>query len=201
MPSCMIHIAAAVECNQEIPERFLIGSIAPDAITMDFKTKDLTHLRNIEDDCERLEALKKYALSIDMNDYFYAGAILHLYLDCLWDSSALREFKNMNNNDVNLWFHPYRNEISIASEWIYHTCGWSQRAFKKMLEYDVSKCPPLKYISNGDIEDYIIRNYKWHEENSRGPSKIYTPEYVSEFTKKAVSGFREMMAEIHVSIY
>lgn len=198
MPSCMIHLSAAAEYNPDMPVRLMIGSVAPDSINKDFKIKDVTHLRNVERESERVDALRLLALSFDMSDDFYVGVILHLYLDCLWDYTALKDFREANNNDLNLWFHPYRNEISIASEWIFHHCGWSRKVWNEMLTYNVADCPCLEHCSCDDLNDYLTRNHRWHVEHHGGPSLIYTPEYVDSFTVKAVSGFRDFMNNIIV---
>lgn len=189
MPSCMIHLSAAARYLPAMPVRMMLGSVAPDAIQRDWKTKDISHFRNIESQEARLCALREYADSLNMTDVFYQGVLLHLYLDYKWDTTALREFKALHENDPAKWFQPYRNEISIVSEWLYHHTAWSRVVWRQMLAYDVSLCPPVLFVSNEDIRDYLRRNFQWHEKNVRGPSEVYSPEYVETFITSSVEEF------------
>ena len=195
MPSCMIHLSAAVRYSPVMPVRLMLGSVAPDAIQRDWKTKDSSHFRNVEGREARLCALRAYADSLDMTDVFYQGVLLHLYLDCLWDDTALREFKNLHENDPAKWFRPYRDEISAASEWLYHHTAWSRMLWRRMLAYNISLCPPVRYVSNEDLCDYLRRNFQWHEENARGPSAVFSPEYIESFIVSSVHGFTHWLGK------
>lgn len=41
-----------------------------------------------------------------------------------------------------------------------------------------------------DIAHLIISNRKWHKENNIGPSLVFTPEFINQFTSHVVIEFK-----------
>jgi hypothetical protein len=199
MPSSMIHLLAAAEYLPSMPARFMIGNLAPDATKRGFKEKDLTHLRQFADERERLCELEKYARSMDLTDEFYVGVILHLYEDCLWDCSALKDFKEARGSNAEDWFVPYRTEISITSQWLYHNTSWSERVWTDMNAYTIAaNCPPIMFTSSADIDEYIARNFIWHRDNIVNAPEIFTPDYIYAFVKSSVESFKSWSKRIFI---
>ena len=195
----MIHLLAAAELTPSMPARFMIGNLAPDATTRTYKEKDLTHLRQFSDEDTRLAELKKYAESMDTTDEFYVGVILHLYEDCLWDCTALKDFKSSYIGKEEHWFVPYRTEISITSQWLYHNTDWSEELWTEMSAYPIAeKCPSIMFTSNTDISDYIPRNFIWHRDNIVNAPEIFTPDYIHAFVKSSVDSFKIWSTDIFV---
>lgn len=190
MPSSMIHLLTAHKYHPEASVLFRIGNIAPDSVS-EREEKDKTHLRNRPD---RLNALRELALTMDLSDDFSKGILLHLFLDYYWDSSPMRNFIE-NHKDGN-WFFDYRNEIGIASAWLFHHIGWSRRAWDEMAACPMSAYGHVQWIVKEDVADFIDRNNKWHAENDIGPSSAFTPDFIEEFTDKVAAEFKNWLKDI-----
>jgi hypothetical protein len=173
---------------------FWIGNIAPDCIS-GWKEKDRLHLRDRED---RLNALGEMALTADLHDDLSRGIILHLYLDYKWDISSFKRYFEEHRDDDN-WLLNYRNEISLASAWYYHHLEWSRQVWDDMMECTEFICDKNFGYSSKDITDYIHRVYKWHDENNIGPSSVYDPDFIEEFTDKAMTDFRNWLTEYEIN--
>ena len=147
MPSSMIHLLAAYKYDPKSSVAFFIGNIVPDIIS-EWKEKDRSHFRDRKD---RLNALKELANTININDDFNRGVLLHLYLDYKWDTYPMKKFKEGFEKDT--WFRPYRYEISLAGAWLYHNRDWSKDLWEKIIS-----CPMTSYENNFGYEKriYII---------------------------------------------
>ena len=186
----MVHLLLARKVDPDAPTLFYIGNIAPDAVS-EWKIKDKTHFRDIED---RTDTIKDLALHLDINDAFSHGVLLHLFLDWKWDIGPFAKFKAEREGTD--WFKAYRHELSLSGIWLYRRKPWSNVIWKNMAETDPSCFGHLDYISREDISRYIRRNYVWHEESNFGPSSVFTHEFVESFTDKAAPDFAEWKKEI-----
>lgn len=190
MPSSMVHLLTAYKYDPKATVAFLIGNIVPDIIT-EWKEKDRTHLRDRPD---RLCALKELAATMNMQDDFEKGIILHLFLDYKWDVNPREEFTKRYEGYT--WFEPYRHEIALTGAWLYHHTDWSERVWKELISYPLADFENNKYDEN-EIKKFIVRNYKWHNENYIGPSLYFTPELIEEFTSKVAVEFRDWLDVIN----
>jgi hypothetical protein len=191
MPSSMIHLLAAYKYNPKANVEFWIGNVAPDSVS-EWKAKDKTHFRDRED---RKEALKELAATMNLNSEINQGILLHLFLDFHWDSEPMSNFKKgYKNND---WFKPYRNEIALAGAWLFHNTKWSRDIWEDMIKYPETLYEQIPGVVKEDVTDFLIRNNKWHLENNIGPSTVFTPSFVEEFTDKVVADFREWLIKIY----
>jgi hypothetical protein len=190
MPASMVHLLLARKVYPDAPTLFYIGNIAPDAVT-EWKIKDKTHFRDIED---RTDTMRDLALGLDLSDAFSNGVLLHLFLDWKWDIGPFEKFKAEREGTD--WFKDYRHELSLSGIWLYHRLPWSKALWKDMAETDPSRFGKLDYVTREDIGRYIRRNYHWHEENDCGPSSVFTPEFVNSFTDKTALNFIEWKKEI-----
>lgn len=190
MPSLMIHLLTAYKYNPNASAAFWIGNIAPDSVS-EREEKDKTHLR---DKPERFNSLRELALTMNLHDDFSKGILLHLFLDYYWDSYPMRNF--IENYKGDNWFPIYRQEIALAGGWLFHHTDWSKTVWDEMLA-----CPLMVYenvhgIVKGDINDFIIRNSKWHVESNIGPSSVFTPDFIEEFTSKVAIDFKNWLENI-----
>lgn len=191
MPSMMIHLLTAHKiCADEDP-LFCIGTVAPDAISAR-EDKDITHFRTLKN---REKALVNLALNVKCT--FDEGVLLHLYLDWLWDNKPLRNYAETHTDDN--WFISYRHEIALASSYIYHSKSWSEKVWQKMLSCQKQTYGKAPGASDGEVEAFVKRNYKWHSENNIGPSTAYSPLFVEEFTSHAAEKFSAWYNSIKVS--
>ena len=102
MPSSMIHLSVAKRINSNTEIDFYIGNLAPDSI-LDSKKKEENHLRN---NPNREIALKEFTSTIDKNNVYLKGIVLHLFVDWKWDTLMMAEFAKKNGDG---WFPKYRN--------------------------------------------------------------------------------------------
>lgn len=82
---------------------YYLGNIAPDAVS-DWKKKDLTHFRNLEN---RRDALDDLARKIDPTDSFAEGILMHLYLDWKWDLKDTLIYYDYLKKQTSLQHHEY----------------------------------------------------------------------------------------------
>ena len=130
---------------------------------------------------------------MNLSDDFSQGILLHLYLDYWWDFYALRSY--IENFKDNNWFQPYRNEIGLASAWLFHHTDWGTKVWDEMTECPMSAYENGHGIVKQDVANFINRNNKWHIENDIGPSTAFTPDYVEEFTSKVAINFKNWLQE------
>ena len=158
IPSSMVHLLTAYKYNQDSSTAFLIGNIAPDII-QGWKEKDRDHLRDRPD---RLKALEELTGTMNLEDDFELGIVLHLYLDYRWDTFPREEF--IKGYEGLTWFDPYRYEIALSGAWLYNHMDWSKRIWLEMMAYPLETLVNSKGYKKEDIAEFLERNYKWHEE-------------------------------------
>ena len=188
MPSCMIHLYAAHLLREGRGVLFCVGAVAPDAIE-DWRAKDRTHLRGVPD---RAAALMAIARETDPRDDFAEGALLHLYADWRWDRDQLaRYWASLGGRpEGGDWVPYYRNEISLASAWIYHHSPWALPLWAELLAVPPEQYGPLPGMKREDIRAYLTRNFQWHEEHPGPPSALYPPEEAEAFVSETVKGYQ-----------
>ena len=188
MPSCMIHLHTAHLLRNGRGALFCAGAVAPDAID-DWRAKDVTHLRDVPDRLARLAAI---AQETDSRDDFAEGVLLHLYADWRWDKDQLeRYWATLGGRPPGGgWVLSYRNEISLASAWIYHHSPWARTLWEELLALPVEQYGPLPGMEKSDVRAYLTRNYKWHEGHPGPPSAFYSPQEVEEFVIGTVEGYQ-----------
>ena len=194
MPSCMIHLHAAHLLRGVRGVLFCAGAVAPDAID-DWRAKDRTHLRDVPN---RAEALAEIARHTDPRDDFAEGALLHLYADLRWDGDQLaRYWASLGGRPENgNWVPAYRNEISLASSWIYHHNPWPRALWEELLAVPAEQYGPLPGMDKNDIRAYLTRNSRWHEEHPGPPSAFYPPEEAEAFVLETVKGYESWRSTI-----
>ncbi|OGI07948.1 MAG: hypothetical protein A2Y40_06445 [Candidatus Margulisbacteria bacterium GWF2_35_9] len=189
MPSVMIHLLTAYKLFADTDPLFYIGAIVPDAVATR-EEKDITHFRTIQNRENELINLAKSS-----KKSFDEGILLHLYLDWLWDERTFCTYAETHKEEN--WFYSYRREIALASAFIYHNERWSEDVWQKMLS-----CPKDTYgttpgVSDGEVAEFLNRNYIWHKDNNIGPSVVYPPEFVEEFTNNATEKFMVWRSSIN----
>lgn len=177
MPGLMIHLLMAHKINPNGSTLYYAGNLAPDAVA-NWKDKDITHFRNLQD---RYEALAALALQTPPTDDFAQGVLLHLYTDWRWDTLARDKFIETVGCD---WFTNYRKELSHASGYIFHHTVWAKELWEQ-----IDLCPSSQYgktpgATAEEVKDFISRNKKWHIENNIEASTAFTPEFIDDFIDK-----------------
>ena len=173
MPGLMLHLIAAHKVRPASSALFYTGNLAPDAVS-EWKRKDHTHFRDLEDRQPALARLARHAVSD-----FDEGVLLHLYFDWRWDTVVRQEFINQAGEE---WFAPYRREIALSSGYAFHHTAWAGQVWDAVSAVDPRDYGETPDASPEEVRDLILRNDKWHRENDIGPSAYFTPERIEAFT-------------------
>jgi hypothetical protein len=175
MPSTMLHILTAYKVNPNASDLFWIGTIAPDAF-ISWKEKDKNHFRHLEDRESKLRTLSK---SIDNENSFDEGVLLHLYLDWKWDLGPQRELRREHKGD---WFNLYEKEMISSSIWLFHNKSWCKRIWLEMLDCEENKYGTIDGLVSNDIKEYIKRIFEYHVQHRSDVPSIFTPGLIETFT-------------------
>ncbi len=185
MPGLMVHLLLAKKTKLRNTAMFYLGNIAPDAVS-EWKTKDITHFRNLED---REPALLK--LKEAVKDDFSLGVLLHLYLDWRWDIEMRDEYIREIGAD---WFAGYRKEVWLASNYAFHSYEWTREVWDSIDSIPISEYGEIEKASKEDIREVFATNYQWHKENITEESERFTQALVEVFTDRVASEFLKWFA-------
>ena len=94
------------------------------------------------------------------------------------------------------WFPIYRHEIALAGGWLFHHTEWSKKIWGEMVDCPASEYQNVRGILKEDVAYFINRNSKWHVENNIGPSDVFTPKFIEEFTSQVAINFKRWLEEI-----
>ncbi len=180
MPGLMIHLILAKKTNLTDNPIFYLGNIAPDAVT-DWKTKDKTHLRTLENREPALLELKNNST----ND-FSLGMLLHLFLDWKWDIQIRDEFIKKTGEN---WFVLYRNELAISSSYAFNTTDWAKAIWNDIDTIPINDYGKVPGATSLEVKNFLHLHHIWHKENILNQSKYFSKNLIEEFTDKVASEF------------
>jgi len=183
VPSSMVHLMAAYEYRPDSPSEFWVGNLAPDCID-DWKERDIFHLRTAQD---KRQAFDDFAGTVDKNDLFSEGMLLHLFVDWKWDDDLRQQYIRHYNSDD--WFQSYRNEIGLLSARLFHDISWSVGVWESMLNCEISKYNTAKNISSENILSILRRANKYHVDNPLAEPYFYSVETIVEFTSQTAKEY------------
>lgn len=193
MPSTMIHLLVAHEIEPEAPDFFWVGNFAPD-YTNDRELKDKIHLR---DKADRWILLDELYTNINKENSFERGWFLHLFVDTCWDEKLLIEYKNWFesiNKDDN-WFLSYRNEIGLATYYLYHNLTWSRKIWD-LIKYaqlsDINTSLPITLAQNEWYRDRVVSKHS--ESDSTQSPKFFIMDKLTDFSQITVNRYKEWAA-------
>ncbi|OQA13321.1 MAG: hypothetical protein BWY64_03677 [bacterium ADurb.Bin363] len=188
MPSTMIHLLVAYEINPVASDLFWFGNFAPDYIN-DRTLKDKIHFR---DNPNRMEALRQFRKKFKNDNSFEAGWLLHLFVDACWDELMIPPFqqKYKDNPAFQDWFLKYRQEIGLASFYLYHHLEWTSKIWSQILNADLSTISRDVPITQNEAELYRSIVYKKHSESSIHSFSIeYSKDLIFDFSKKTAEKY------------
>ena len=192
MPCAMMHLLCARIYDDDAPIAFYIGNEAPDC--MDIRElKDVSHFRIYTDD--RDQRLSEYARSLDLNDPYQLGVILHLYTDMLWDFGPMKEHKESYCGED--WFHDYRRQIRLIGTEMYKRFEWSKQLWQDMSTAPVSLYSALDCFPGEKIKDYVRFNRDRDRSGEIGQSPDFPHDKMVEFCHDTVSSFRAWIEKIN----
>ena len=189
MPCAMMHLVCAKLYDPNADVAFYIGNEAPDC--MDIREiKDKSHLR-IYNGEEREAKLTEFAKTLDLNNPYELGVLLHLYVDMLWDRGPMAEHKR--NYKGECWFRDYRWQIRLIGTHIYKNVEWSKDIWVEMCEVDESKYNSIELFPAEKIKSYLVFNRDRDRSLETTPSPDFPPELVDKFCVDAVAKFTDYL--------
>ena len=129
MPATMMHLYAAHLLNSRGSDSYFLGSILPDCVDAHREIKDKLHFRDVPPE-ERLQSLIRFGKSLDLNRDFDFGALLHFYLDYLWDNGP--QMAHRKSHGPENWFVDYRKELSRAGSRTAQRMPWNQEMWTRL---------------------------------------------------------------------
>lgn len=192
MPCAMMHLLCARLYDDDAPVAFYIGNEAPDC--MDIRElKDVSHFRIYTDD--RNEKLIEYARTLDLQDPYQLGVLLHLYTDMLWDFGPMKAHREAyNGND---WFHDYRRQIRLIGTEMYKRFEWSKQSWADMAEAPTYLYDALCTFPSDKIKDYVTFNKNRDRSNENGESPEFPHDQMVDFCRNTAISFKEWLEKIN----
>ena len=190
MPCTMIHLLAAYELEPKGTDLFWVGNFAPD-YTNDRILKDRIHLRDTED---RIGALQVLYQSIDTNNNFEMGWFFHLFTDACWDESVFLECRNYfaSIDKGEHWFNQYRNEIGLASYYLYHKLPWAKRMWQIIATTRLNTIETSLPVNPDDISGYRDRVCARHIESPPDiPPQFLCDEKITAFVDTVIDKYKK----------
>lgn len=192
MPCAMMHLVCAKLYDADADIAFFIGNEAPDC--MDIREiKDKSHFRIYKGE-EREMKLTEFARTLDLNDPYELGVLLHLYVDMLWDRGPMAEHKLNYKGDC--WFTDYRCQIRLIGTHIYKSVPWSTQIWIDMCCADEAKYKSLSLFPAEKIKSYLCFNRDRDRSSETTPSPDFPPELVDAFCVEAVESFKDFLNRI-----
>lgn len=205
MPAAMIHLLAA-DCvctdaglhGEACPDRdaFLLGSIAPDAVT-ERSAKDALHLRDL-DGGARTAALRALRDRLDLTRPYARGFLLHLYTDCRWDAAVLAPYRAAHAGED--WFPRYRRESHAAGYGLFHSLPLGEAAFADCLRFPYGALSEaeraLLPLSAEEVAAFCRRVYEKHRDSDpASASAAFPQERLLAFAADTAAAFRSFAGE------
>ena len=186
MPSSMVHLSTAYSYDPNSPVEFWVGNLAPDCID-DWKERDKYHFRN---EADKEQAFNDFAATIDINDSFFEGILLHMFVDWKWGEDLKQQYINCFTSGDS-WFQPYREEIGFLSARLYHDTFWSDKVWNEMINSDIHKFNKTSNIHSEEFMKYLKQAKKYHVENPLVEPRFYTVESVTAFIDKTAEDYQQ----------
>jgi hypothetical protein len=169
----MTHLLLAKKVRPQGSALFFLGNVAPDAVS-DWRKKDKTHFRDVED---RQAALVSLAKKTDGD--FAEGILMHLYFDWRWDTEVASEIKKQGGSD---WLPRYRKELGLAGSYLFHSTGWAKQLWQEISSVNVQYYGTTPGASAEEVKKFVQERNRWHNENIRTQSTTFPPQMLEDFT-------------------
>jgi hypothetical protein len=195
----MIHLLTAHEINPAAPDLYWVGNFAPD-FTTERQQKDTIHLRNISN---RFEALGQLRATLDPDNPFEMGWLLHLFTDLCWDQEIIPKYQQDFEKQYpgQPWFFRYREEIGLASYYLSHHLDWAASIWARIKAADLSAVSSVLPVTSVELEEYRDRVYRKHTESDPASvSTYFTESAVHRFARETAAKFKEWTPEYVIAL-
>jgi hypothetical protein len=132
---------------------------------------------------------------MNLDDEYSQGILLHLFLDYYWDTKVVGKY--ISSYRGSNWFRDYRQEISLTGAWLYHHVTWSRAVWAEMLTCPDSAYANAPELAREDVVLLINTSFIWHQENNIGPSSVFTPDFVEEFTDIVATEYEKWLTTLN----
>lgn len=198
MPATMMHLYAAHLLNPAGSDSYFLGSILPDCVDAHREIKDRLHFRDVPPE-DRLQKLIRFGQTLDLTKDFDFGALLHFYLDYLWDNGPQRAHRNAHGAEN--WFVDYRKELSCAGSRTAQRMPWSRDLWNRLHTPDPQLYANTMELPEEDIANFLEFNFHWHTEKVLPESEIFTDALVDSFTKRSCIAFTAFLRDFFPETY
>lgn len=196
----MVHLAIAVKYfeDQNIPNTFLLGSIAPDSIHMrnnarrDDKIK--THFGGQQTDPFSLESYYKELINQDLDPdwkWFVKGYFAHVLTDYFWVQSIYSSYQEeasknkLTKEDIRTTYYMETDEVDF---YLYETKEWKDKVWNGLIHTKIYSITSL--LTEVEINFWRLRTIHWFDLLTNKPG--IEPRYI---TKLLVEEFIEQTAD------
>lgn len=125
---------------------------------------------------------------MNLSDAFAEGWLFHFFSDVCWEEDILQAF--IAGKNPGEWFPPYREQIGLASNWLYHNVDWAHEVWEKIIN------APLA-VANIDHSPAIEKMdlfrsgvLKKHQENNTAMSEAFPLELLTQYAKETAARYR-----------
>lgn len=198
MPATMMHLYAAHLLDPAGSDSYFLGSILPDCVDAYREIKDKLHFRNVPPE-DRLQSLIRFGTSLDLTRDFNFGALLHFYLDYLWDNGPQKAHRKAHGEEN--WFPDYRKELSRAGSHTAQRMPWAKELWNRLHRPEKALYENTMALPEEEIVHFLEFNFHWHTEEALPESEIFTDELVDSFTKRACIAFTVFLRDFFPEIY
>ena len=189
MSSAMVHLTCAKLYDPDAPTLFYTGNIIPDLL-YSREEKDVTHFRHLPPE-RRMEALLCFAEGLNLSEPLEKGVLLHLFLDLHWDKAGYEAYRHLHGEEPG-WFVNYRQEIFLASAYLYHHTPWAKELFFAMNRtfLPTEKTYPCGITRDG-AQAFVSGTWYRLLNGREAVSGAFPPDFVEAFAKDVAEKFRK----------
>lgn len=198
MPATMMHLYAAHLLEPAGSDAYFLGSILPDCVDAYREIKDRLHFRDVPPE-DRLQSLIRFGKSLDLTSDFDFGALLHFYLDYLWDNGPQKAHRKSHGEEN--WFVDYRKELSRAGSRTAQRMPWSKELWHRLHKPDKALYENTMDLPEKEILHFLEFNFHWHTEEALPESEVFTDDLVDSFTKRACAAFTAFLRDFFPEVY
>ena len=138
-----------------------------------------------------MEALLRFAEGLNLSDPLEKGVLLHLFLDLHWDKAGYEAYRHLHGEEPG-WFVNYRQEIFLASAYLYHHTPWAKELFFAMNRtfLPTEKTYPCGITRDG-AQAFVSGTWYRLLNGREAVSGAFPPDFVEAFAKDVAEKFRK----------
>ena len=207
MPLPMVHLGVADRYFEggQVPDAFVLGSIAPDAIHMRQGTgredKLRTHFGGKETTLDRLEQhyVEAIVRSIGEEEKLYVkGYFAHVLTDYLWGLRVYAHFKEQVQREgvpeQEVKSRYYRDTDGVDF-WLFETAPWKEPIWESLRRVPSYALSPL--LTEREVDAWRQRTIRWFEDPANKPDT--PPQFIT--TDKVEAFIRQTGDEVRAMLY